>query len=58
MNTPPGLPAIHVLRLNPGDDLRAGLQSAFKELQARGCQAHDARTGFMELVAQPLAVRR
>jgi predicted DNA-binding protein with PD1-like motif len=31
--------AIHVLRLNPGDDLRAGLKSVFKELQARGCQA-------------------
>lgn len=29
----------HVLRLNPGDDLRAGLVSAFRELQARGCQA-------------------
>ncbi|WP_029526847.1 PPC domain-containing DNA-binding protein [Polaromonas glacialis] len=39
MNTPPGLPAIYVLRLNPGDDLRAGLASAFKELQGRGCQA-------------------
>ncbi len=32
-------PAIHVLRLNPGDDLRAGLQSAFNALQARGCRA-------------------
>ena len=32
-------PAFHVLKLNPGDDLRARLQSAFPELQARGCQA-------------------
>ena len=32
-------PAVHVLKLSPGDDLRAGLQSAFQELQARGCQA-------------------
>ncbi|ABM35337.1 PPC domain-containing DNA-binding protein [Polaromonas naphthalenivorans] len=32
-------PAIHVLRLNPGDDLRAELQSAFNALQARGCRA-------------------
>jgi predicted DNA-binding protein with PD1-like motif len=39
MNTAPGLPATHVVRLNPGDDLRTGLESAFRELQARGCQA-------------------
>ena len=31
--------ATHALRLNPGDDLRAGLQAAFNALQARGCQA-------------------
>ena len=30
---------IHVLRLQPGDDLRAGLQSAFGALQAGGLQA-------------------
>ncbi|MDB5845864.1 MAG: hypothetical protein JWP79_3174 [Polaromonas sp.] len=39
MNTSPTLSVTHVLRLNPGDDLRAGLESAFRELQARGCQA-------------------
>jgi len=39
MNIPPDAPALHVLRLNPGDDLRAELQSAFKDLQNRGHQA-------------------
>ena len=32
-------PAFHVLKLNPGDDLRAGLESAFQELQTQGYQA-------------------
>lgn len=39
MNTPSALLTPHVLRLSPGDDLRAGLESAFRELQARGCRA-------------------
>jgi predicted DNA-binding protein with PD1-like motif len=39
MNTLPDFLATHVLRLSPGDDLRAQLESAFRELQTRGCQA-------------------
>ena len=35
---PDNLPTF-VLRLQPGDDLRVALQSAFSELQATGCQA-------------------
>ncbi|CAN5121722.1 DNA-binding protein [soil metagenome] len=37
MNHDDGL--FHVLRLSPGDDLRAGLQSTFGQLQAQGHQA-------------------
>ena len=39
MSTLPGFPFTHVLRLNPGDDLRAELELAFRELHAWGCQA-------------------
>lgn len=39
MTMPPSAPTVHVLRLKPGDDLRAELQSAFSELHAQGHRA-------------------